>query len=604
MLVTMKSRFDKLNLLIQNLLWILNISYNISKKKFILRILVTILYAGLPMLSYWMLKIIIDSALSPSVLKDITPLLLVILLKLVFDLGWNFLDTLLEGLFKIMRFDMEKYFVALVTKKLNTVDLGFYENSNYLDLKQKTLDTYAHRPTEFLNVAFWSLYNVFQVVFQSIILITINPLWLILLFLFQIPALTILLKIGQSAWNIWDADSTTRRKFTYFSGLFNNIAYIKEFALYQVGDYFIGKILSGLDEFHTNQKRIEKKRVLQGFGGSLLSNLPVFYITFSLLFMTVKREITPGLLTFYLGSLSAFALALQNLVKNINFGFEVNLYVKEIRKFLNLKSRIRSVTASKNNKYDLNDLTIEFDKVWFSYPESKRVIFTDFSLRIDAKKKIALVGENGSGKTTLIKLLCRFYDVQRGSIRINGMDIREIPLSTLRSWFAVLFQDFVGYDLTVNENIAMGRISSLSDKNAIKKAAGMSGADIFIDKLPHKYNQLLGSSFAGGEQLSIGQWQRIALAKAFMRDSPIVILDEPTAAVDAKTENEIFNKVMTLVHDKTVVMISHRFSTVRKADEILVLQDGKIIERGTHDELLAVEGEYATMFRLQAEAYQ
>ena len=187
---------------------------------------------------------------------------------------------------------------------------------------------------------------------------------------------------------------------------------------------------------------------------------------------------------------------------------------------------------------------------------------------------------------------------------INGQDIKDIPLTNLRSLIAVLFQDYVGYDLTVKENIAMGKIQAVDDQALIKNAAMLSGADEFIRKLPNRYDQLLGTAFANGEQLSIGQWQRIALAKVFMRDSPIIILDEPTAAVDAKTENEIFNKVMSLIKDKSVIMVSHRFSTVRKADEIIVLKEGKIVEKGRHEELIQLDGEYAQMFNLQAQAYQ
>ena len=591
---------------VKSLVWILKISYQIDPKKFITRIVVTVCYALLPILSFWMLKLIIDFALTSKLESSLAvkAAIYLIALKIVFDLSWFLFDSFLEGLFKIMRFDLEAYFIHSVIAKLNSLDLGFFEDSQFLDLKQKALDTYSWRPTEFLNVAFWSFYNILQVIFQTVILLQINPVWLLGLFLFQIPALTILVKISQSAWNIWNADSTTRRKFLYFSGLFENLAYIKEFSLYRVGEHFISKIVSLLREFHGHQKKIEQQRIWQGFGGTFLSNLPVFYITFHLLVMTVKKEISPGLLTFYLSSLAAFSLALQHLVKNINFGLECNLYINEIRRFLQIEGNIHQSQQAAHKILKADTYTIEFKNISFSYPSSKRKVFENFSLTIPARKKIALVGENGSGKTTLIKLLCRFYDVQKGNIMINGQDIKDIPLTNLRSLIAVLFQDYVGYDLTVKENIAMGKIQAVDDQALIKNAAMLSGADEFIRKLPNRYDQLLGTAFAKGEQLSIGQWQRIALAKVFMRDSPIIILDEPTAAFDAKTENEIFNKVMSLIKDKSVIMVSHRFSTVRKADEIIVLKEGKIVEKGRHEELIQLDGEYAQMFNLQAQAYQ
>ncbi len=600
----MKHKIFSFFQLVKNLLWILTISYSINKVKFCIRVLTTLCYVFFPILSYWFLKQIIDLAVGATKAEGLALItfLYLIALKISFDVGWYFLDTFLEGLFKIMRFDLEAFFAETIVKKLNTLDLGFFENSSFLDLKQKALDTYTWRPTEMLNIAFWSLYNVVQIIVQSVIIAQISFVWLAMLFLFQIPSLIILLRLGQSAWNIQDADSTTRRKFQYFAGLFENVSYIKEFILYDVGDYFIGKIRNLLGEFHTHQKQIEKKRVVFGFGGVVLSNFPVWYITVELLLKLVFKEITAGLLLFYLNNLGAFSLALSNLVKNINYGYEVNLYIAEIRKFLELKNLI----VESNNPVIPNidkGISIDIQRVHFRYPNSKRKVFSDFSLTIKAKTKIAFVGENGSGKTTLIKLLSRFYDVQEGKILINGVDIRLIPLQTLRSLFATLFQDYVGYDLTVNENIGIGKIGRITDEFEIRNAATMAGADTFIQSLPQKYKQQLGTAFMNGEQLSTGEWQRIALAKAFIRNSHITILDEPTAAVDAKTEHEIFNRVLELVKNKTVIMISHRFSTVRNADEIIVLKKGKIIEHGRHEELMDRKGEYAEMFNLQAKAY-
>ena len=469
----MNKKLNRIFGLVASILWILKISFVINRLKFATRIITIILYAVFPVISYWLLKIIIDIALNqnPEINSDLKPIFYLIALKIAFDVGWYFLDNLLESLFKVMRFDLEAFFINTVMTKLNRLDVEFYENSKFLDLKQKTLDTYTHRPTELLNIAFWVFYNLIQIVIQSLIIIRISPFWLVLLFLFQIPALAILLKIGQSVWNIWDADSTTRRKFTYFSGLFENLAYIKEFKLYSSGGYFIEKIQNLVKEFHTHQKQIEQKRLILGFGGVLLSNVPVLYITISLLLMLINKQVTPGLLIFYLSSLAAFSLALTNLVKNINYGYEVNLYIKEIRKFLNIKNKvtdIRPIEPSKN-----------------------------FNQR----------------------------------------------------------------------EFAIGKIKDIQNKLLIKKAASMSGANKFIEKLPGKYQQILGSAFANGEQLSIGQWQRVALAKTFMRNSSVIILDEPTAAVDIKKE-------------------------------------GTIIERGTHDELYLKNGEYAQMFNLQASAYK
>jgi len=247
---------------------------------------------------------------------------------------------------------------------------------------------------------------------------------------------------------------------------------------------------------------------------------------------------------------------------------------------------------------------LEFKNVSFKYPESKRFILKNFNLTIGSGEKVALVGENGAGKSTLIKLILRFYDVTEGEILINGVNIRTVDLKTWHKQIGALFQDFIKYQFTFKENVIYGDITKRNDVTALKEAIEKAGADSYLTDLPKGIDQIVGKTFEEGVDLSGGQWQKLALARAFFRDAPILILDEPTSAIDAKAEYEIFQKVQQLQKDKTVVIISHRFSTVRNADRILVLNEGRIIEEGNHDSLIKKDGMYAELFNLQAQGYK
>ena len=247
---------------------------------------------------------------------------------------------------------------------------------------------------------------------------------------------------------------------------------------------------------------------------------------------------------------------------------------------------------------------LEFKDVVFKYPSTERDILKNFNLTIQSGEKVALVGENGAGKTTLIKLLLRFYDVTEGEILINGVNIKDVNLDEWHKCIGALFQDFIKYQFTFKENVYLGDLTKANEEKLLKEAIEKSGANKYLDTLPNGIDQIVGKMFEGGIDLSGGQWQKLALARAFFRDAPILILDEPTSAIDAKAEYEIFQNVQKLQKDKTVVIISHRFSTVRQADRILVLDDGKILEEGNHEELMKEKGLYAELFEIQAKGYK
>lgn len=322
-----------------------------------------------------------------------------------------------------------------------------------------------------------------------------------------------------------------------------------------------------------------------------------------IVFEAFAKRITVGDISYFTQVITTFQNGIGGLFRNIAQLFNQSLYVASIFEVLDAPAKI--IQAKNPIKINLTKPPlIEFQDVAFAYPGTDKQVLKNFNLTLNKGEKIALVGKNGSGKTTIIKLLCRFYDVTEGEILINGVNIKDLDLNEYYQLLGVLFQDFTKYEYPVKENIYFGKVSEKENLKAITEAATLSGADPMIKKLDKKYEQMLGRTFEGGVELSVGQWQKMALARAFFRKAQVLILDEPTSSIDAKTESEIFNKVEKLSKDKTVIIISHRFSTVRNADKIYVIDNGKITEAGSHEGLMKLEGQYATLFNLQAKGYK
>lgn len=294
--------------------------------------------------------------------------------------------------------------------------------------------------------------------------------------------------------------------------------------------------------------------------------------------------------------------SLRNLTRSLERIRDADDYVKDFYDIIELQPKIL-----RDNGVELtgDDITIQFENVSFKYPGSDKFVIKNANFTITDGEKIAFVGQNGAGKTTMIRLLCRFYDPTEGRILINGIDLKDLNLNSWYERTGALFQDFNRYDLTVKENIGIAAPSEIDNQERITNAATKSGAAEFIDELDGKYDQMIGKAYEKGTELSGGQWQKIALARAYMRNPEVLILDEPTAAIDAKAEAEIFRKLQDLGQDKTLILISHRFSTVRQVNRIFVIEQGEIVEQGSHAELMQIpDGKYAEMYTLQAQMYQ
>lgn len=345
------------------------------------------------------------------------------------------------------------------------------------------------------------------------------------------------------------------------------------------------------------------RRLRVGAALSIISTLGYYTAYAWTIWKTLQGGFDIGTLAFLTGAILQASGALQQVFSTLSGIADQALFLTDLLAFFDMQPTVKS----KPNPLPVPVPILkgfEFRNVSFSYPGSSRKVLADFNLFLARGQRIALIGENGQGKTTIVKLLTRLYDPTEGQILLDGIDLREYSMEQLHHETGVIFQDFMRYEMTVRENIGIGRIEQLDQDQDIERAAEKSLADDVVKRLGGGYEQMLGRRFASGVDLSGGEWQKLALARAYLRDAQLLILDEPTAALDARSEAEVFERFAELTQGKMAVLISHRFSTVRMVDRIVVLEGGRLVEEGTHDELLRLGGRYATMFELQAASYR
>ena len=427
--------------------------------------------------------------------------------------------------------------------------------------------------------------------------------WLILILLLSIiPAFINELKFSSSRYSIARSWTRERRELDYLRYIGANSTTAKEMKLFSLTD-FIGERFKRLsDAYYLINKKLATRRTLYGIFFNILGVGSYYGAYVLIIIRAVTGVITIGDLTFLSGSFNRLRTSLQSNFSMFTRISENALYLKDYFDFIDIpNTEVQKVFPPIPEEIKQG---FEFRNVKFTYPESNELVLDGVSFHIRAGEKLAFVGQNGAGKTTLIKLLLRFYEPTEGEILLDGVDIRDYQKDDYQNLFGVIFQDFLRYEFLLRENIAVGNVEKIGDQQAIEKAAALSLADSVVAEMKLGYDQQLGKRFTNGQDLSGGQWQKIALARAYMRDAKVMILDEPTSALDAKAEYEAFQRFIGLTKGKTSVIISHRFSTVRMADKIIVLQNGQITEGGTHLELMNNEGLYAELFSLQAAGYQ
>jgi ATP-binding cassette, subfamily B, bacterial len=489
----------------------------------------------------------------------------------------------------------------LILEKALTLDLTHFEDSEFYDKMSQARSQASSRPLSLITRTFGLCQSALTLVTFSGLLWGFSAWAVLVLIVAAIPAFVAETRFSEHAFRLFRWRSPETRQQHYLETLLAREDYAKEVQLYQLGAMLLQRYRDIFNRLYKDDRNLTIQKGLWGYLLGLLST-GAFYIAYTwIVIEAIAGQITLGEMTMYLVVFRQGQSTFASSLTSIGGMYEDNLYLANLYEFL---EQPMPQSQGKVIQGTVND-GIRFEHVSFSYPGSHQPVLNNISLHLPLGEKLAIVGENGSGKTTLIKLLTNLYTPTSGRILLDGVDLKDWDIDVLRRRIGVIFQNFVQYQFTVGENVGVGDVEHLDDRQEWKIAANKGMAKPFIDLLPEGFDTQLGKWFKGGQELSGGQWQKIALARAFMRsDADILILDEPTAAMDAEAEMNIFNHFRALTHDRMVVLISHRFSTVRMADKIIVMASGKIIEQGSHEQLLAADGRYAHLFALQAAGYK
>jgi ATP-binding cassette subfamily B protein len=434
-------------------------------------------------------------------------------------------------------------------------------------------------------------------------LILFSPWLMVLLAAAVIPAFLGETHFTTLAYSVLYRWTPQRRLLDYIRMLGASNQSAKEVKIFGLGTHLAERYREVSDRIYEDNKKVAVKRATVGFLLNLISTGGYYGAYAVVLIHTLAGAISVGMFTFLTGAFSRSRMYIEKILQSFTDISDQALYLKDLFEFFEMQPAIRSSPQALPAPRPIRD-GFEFRNVGFAYPGSSHMVVENINFRLETEEKIALIGENGAGKTTLVKLLARLYDPTIGQILLDGVDLRDYDVADLRKEIGVIFQDYMRYELLVKENIGFGKIEDLADQSRIEMAAQKSMAFQVIGKLPNGYDQMIGRRFDGGVDLSGGEWQKFALARAYMRDAQLLILDEPTATLDARAEYEVFRRFADLTKGRMAVLISHRFSTVRMADRILVLQNGQVREQGTHKHLVALGGQYAELFELQAAGYR
>jgi ATP-binding cassette, subfamily B, bacterial len=501
-----------------------------------------------------------------------------------------------------------------VMDRASRLDLAFFEDSASYDLLRRAQQGAASRPLFMVSGVFGLIQTLIAFGSMIFLLVALSPILAIVALVSPIPAFIADTRYGWRGYNFARWASPIRRRMDYLTTLVTTDTYAKEVKLFGLGPYFIDRFRQLSRVYQDRQRSLVVARYFVGFVWSAITILAGSLTYLYVALQAVAGRLTLGDLTLFTQAAASVQGSVQGLLNGFGSTYENQLYLNDLFELLAMPSGIEhapddgamgggAARPASRSHATIGAGEVVFEHVTFRYPGTGHEALRDVSLRIAAGETVAIVGRNGAGKSTLIKLICRLYDPTEGRILVDGVDLRDIDPREVRRLIGGMFQDYVTYQASAAENIGLGELERIEDRAAVEDAARKGGADSLLDRLPDGWDTPLGKWFDGGVELSGGEWQKIALGRAFMRDARILVLDEPTSALDAQAEFELFARLRRLAEGRTAIYISHRFSTVRQADRILFLEHAELVEQGTHDELMALNGRYAQLFTLQAAAY-
>lgn len=502
----------------------------------------------------------------------------------------------------LLRVLLTQQISVLILEKALTLDLAHFEDSEFYDKMTRAGEGASSRPVTLISRTYGFARDLLSIVTYSGLLLQFSVWAVLLLMVAAVPAFVSETRFAKDTFRLFRWRVPEKRERHYLEVLLAREDFVMEVKLYQLGQMLLQRYHDLFDRLYVEDRDLTVRRTIWSYGLGLLSTF-AFYATYVwIIWEAIAGRISLGDLTMYLIVFRQGQSTFSSILSAIGGMYEDNLYLSTLYEFL--EEEIPETLGYATYGKQPGD-GIRFEQVSFCYPGSEKPALSNVSFHLPAGQKLAIVGKNGSGKTTLIKLLTRLYAPTEGQILLDGRDLQEWDLTTLHERIGVIFQNFVRYQFTVGENVGMGDVDYLMDQPRWEQATEKSTARPFIEDLPNTYQTRLGRWFKDGRELSGGQWQKIALSRAFMRsNADILVLDEPTSAVDAEAEAEIFDRLRAVTQDQIAILISHRFSTVRMADQIMVMAEGRVIEQGTHEELIEQNGRYAQLFLLQAAGYR
>ncbi len=557
-----------------------------------------------PIIMLWVGKEIIDEVilLMNQESPELTRLYILIAIEFglaiasdIFNRLISLTDALLGDLFS------NESSIALIQKTAE-VELSDLEDADFYDKLSRARRQTTSRVSLMSNVLA-QMQDLITVISLISALIYFYPILIVLLIISIIPSFANELKFSRSSYSLQRSWTSERRELDYMRMIGASDVSAKEIKLFGLVDFISESFKNIADKYYAANKKLAIARTLWGGFFHIIGDIAYYGAYVFIVINAVGGFVSVGELTFLAGSFGRLRNQLQGIFTRFSRITESALYLQDYFDFIDARFKVDE-SFEKFPMPKTLEHNIEFKNVSFSYPQMTTPVLKNISFKLRKGEKLALVGENGAGKTTLIKLLLRLYEPSEGVILMDGVDIRHYPKKEFQQFFGAIFQDFVKYYLTAKINIAVGNINELENQEKIESSAVSSLASEVIAELPKGYEQGLGRRFKDGAELSGGQWQKIALARAYMSDAQVIVLDEPTSALDARAEADVFQRFVGLTEDRTSIIISHRFSTVRMADRILVLKEGGILELGTHTELMANENLYSELFSLQAAGYQ